>query len=119
MKTTVVNVKVAHIRPEYDNLKEWMKGKDHVYIARRGIVFIDDKRFPPKESIFHNPFKITGTVDRDESMRLFGKYFRDKIKSDPDFKKEVLKLKGKTLGCWCKPLKCHGDIIARYVNGNE
>jgi hypothetical protein len=23
-----------------------------------------------------------------------------------------LELKGKTLGCFCKPLACHGDVLA-------
>jgi hypothetical protein len=26
-------------------------------------------------------------------------------------------LKGKTLGCWCKPLACHGDILAAIADG--
>lgn len=25
-------------------------------------------------------------------------------------------LKGKILGCWCFPLPCHGDVLARVVN---
>jgi hypothetical protein len=25
-------------------------------------------------------------------------------------------LKGKILGCWCKPLDCHGDILLRIAN---
>jgi len=25
-------------------------------------------------------------------------------------------LKGKVLGCWCAPKKCHGDILARIAN---
>jgi hypothetical protein len=25
-------------------------------------------------------------------------------------------LRGKTLGCWCKPKSCHGDILAKYAN---
>lgn len=25
-------------------------------------------------------------------------------------------LKGKTLGCWCKPKKCHGDILIKLAN---
>ena len=27
-------------------------------------------------------------------------------------------LKGKILGCWCKPASCHGDILAKYANDN-
>lgn len=29
---------------------------------------------------------------------------------------DLNELKGKTLGCWCKPKTCHGDIIAELVN---
>jgi hypothetical protein len=25
----------------------------------------------------------------------------------------------KVLGCWCKPLPCHGDILAMYVEQME
>jgi hypothetical protein len=25
-------------------------------------------------------------------------------------------LEGKTLGCWCKPKACHGDILIKYAN---
>lgn len=25
-------------------------------------------------------------------------------------------LRGKTLGCWCKPKSCHGDILLKYAN---
>lgn len=25
-------------------------------------------------------------------------------------------LRGKVLGCWCRPLPCHGDVLARIAN---
>ena len=25
-------------------------------------------------------------------------------------------LKGKTLGCWCKPKACHGDVLLKLAN---
>lgn len=28
-------------------------------------------------------------------------------------------LKNKVLGCWCKPLPCHGDILARIANSRS
>ncbi len=31
-------------------------------------------------------------------------------------KEEVFTLAGKRLGCFCKPLACHGDILAEYLN---
>jgi hypothetical protein len=30
--------------------------------------------------------------------------------------KDLHELKGKVLGCWCKPLACHGDILAELVS---
>jgi hypothetical protein len=29
---------------------------------------------------------------------------------------DLKELKGKTLGCWCKPLSCHGDILAKWAD---
>lgn len=40
------------------NLKEWMNDPNNVYIERRGIVFIDGKRFPEQDSPYANPFKV-------------------------------------------------------------
>ena len=28
---------------------------------------------------------------------------------------DLYQLKGKTLGCWCKPKSCHGDVLAELV----
>jgi hypothetical protein len=35
-----------------------------------------------------------------------------------DLINSIHELKGKTLGCWCKPKRCHGDILAKYANNN-
>lgn len=32
---------------------------------------------------------------------------------------ELLLLKGKTLGCWCKPEACHGDVLVELVTKYE
>ena len=29
---------------------------------------------------------------------------------------DLPELKGKVLGCWCKPKSCHGDILVELVN---
>lgn len=113
--SSVVNVKVKYLRPEYNNLEEWMKKKNNVYIGRSGIVFINGTRYPKYSSIFANPFKITSQVDREQSLKLYKNYVKNKLKDDKNFEKELKKLKGKTLGCWCKPLKCHGDILMELL----
>lgn len=114
-ETTVVNVKVADIRPEYKDLEKWMKNKNNVYIGRRGVVFINNKRFPEHDSIWHNPFKINETSTREDVMRQYTVYIKNRLKLEPDLVKQLLKLKGKTLGCWCHPLQCHGDILVKMI----
>lgn len=29
---------------------------------------------------------------------------------------DLHELKGKKLGCWCKPLSCHGDVLIDLIN---
>lgn len=29
---------------------------------------------------------------------------------------DLHELKGKTLGCWCSPKSCHGDVLVELVN---
>lgn len=33
--------------------------------------------------------------------------------------KSLPELKGKTLGCWCKPYPCHGDVLVELLNELE
>ena len=115
MQTKVVNVKVNHIRPEYSNLKEWMNNDNNVYIGRAGIVFIDGERYPKQSSTFCNPFKISIDTSREEVLKKYKEYITTSLNKSPDLVKELLKLKGKTLGCWCKPESCHGDILVELI----
>lgn len=107
-----VNVKVSYIRPEYENLRKWMKDPENVYIGRAGIVFIDGERYPKKASIFANPYKLNkqGT-NRDEVLKKYRKYVINQLETGEIDYKDFLNLRGKRLGCWCKPEPCHGDIL--------
>ena len=42
--------------------------------------------------------------------------YREYIKSRPDLLARLGELEGKTLGCWCKPKSCHGDILVELIN---
>ena len=66
-------------------------------------------------SPFHNPFHIGKDGNRAEVLAKFAEYWyapdqwalrkmADMVIGDND-----------TLGCWCKPATCHGDIIAGYL----
>lgn len=65
-------------------------------------------------SMFGNPFYIGRDGDRALVIDKYKAWFTKRLE-DPKFKKAVLALKGKRLGCYCKPKACHGDIIAEYL----
>lgn len=69
-----------------------------------------------RPSIYGNPFQIGKDGDRQQVVEKYKNYFYKKIHTDEDFKNQVLNLKGKRLGCFCKPHACHGDIICEYLN---
>jgi len=58
-----------------------------------------------------NPFKIGIHGGRDEVISKYEAH----IMSNYDLINDLQELDGKILGCWCKPKKCHGDILKRMV----
>ena len=58
-----------------------------------------------------NPFEIGRDGDREEVVKKYEEY----LLASPLIQ-EVSQLKGKILGCWCSPKKCHGDVLLRYAN---
>lgn len=87
MSTTVVHLK----KEPYD-----------VYIGRPGPL--------------GNPFMIGRDGTRAEVIQAYREYFKRRISEDPEFRATVEALRGKKLGCFCKPMACHGDVIAEYLD---
>lgn len=106
--SSVQNVKVAFIRPQYNNLKEWIEDDKNLYVGRKGIVFINGERFPKTDSKWHNPFKISKDLSREESINKYRLYITTKITNG---ELNLDELKDKVLGCWCRPAYCHGDVL--------
>lgn len=73
---------------------------------------------PPEFGCFGNPFPVK-KYGRRRCIELFRAYFNDRIVQDKAFRKAVLALKGKKLGCFCKPLDCHGDVIKEWLDAQE
>ena len=125
MTTTVVNVKVAYIRPEYKNLREWCEDKEkNVYIGRRGPIFIDGERYPKKDSAWCNPYKVSAKNSREEAMVQYRLYIKTRLLMEPELKAELLTLKGKRLGCWCRTGDsttdaCHGDVLVELLEKED
>lgn len=120
-ETLLVNVKVKYIRPKYNNLKEWCEDPNNVYIGRKGVVFIKNEetgkkeRYPKQDSKFANPFKLKKGTSRDQVTEKYNMYLRNKIRKEEITLEDLHNLKGKTLGCWCKPDKCHGDVLLEIL----
>lgn len=79
-------------------------------------------------SVFGNPFTHISdrktlaahvVTNRDEAIRSYRQYFLDRVNSDPEFRVQALALRGKVLGCFCKPLDCHGDIIVQWLKEQD
>jgi Domain of unknown function (DUF4326) len=101
------------------------------------MIYIENKKaykgvgvYIGRPSVLGNPFthlkgktlaKFT-VATREESVRKYEEYFREKLFTDNTFKKEIESLKKEYLAgndihliCWCSPLSCHGDIIKKYL----
>lgn len=112
---SIVNCKVANIRPKYANLKEWMDDPNNVYIGRRGIVFINKERYPKQDSIWANPFKVGKDGTREEVVHKYEVWIKSRLENEPELKEELIKLSGKNLGCWCSPELCHSEVLLRTI----
>lgn len=68
-------------------------------------------------TIWGNPYPIGREGDREEVLRKYQYDFdRRLLRFFENHDKNVEAIRGKVLGCHCKPSACHGDILANYVN---
>jgi len=65
-----------------------------------------------RPSRWGNPFTIGQDGDRKEVIAKYRQYIRHR----PDLLRDLKDLKDKTLGCWCKPEACHGDVLAEMAD---
>lgn len=68
--------------------------------------------FIGRGSIWGNPFHIGKDGTRSDVI----KKYRYWISEQPDLLKQLEKLRGKVLGCFCKPKACHGDVLVDLLN---
>ena len=62
-----------------------------------------------------NPFRIGIDGTREDVI----KQYRDWIQTQPYLLNSLEELRGKTLGCFCSPQACHGDILVELLNNDN
>lgn len=50
-----------------------------------------------------------------DTLPCFRAYMEFRVQNDEEFASKVKNLAGKTLGCFCKPKPCHGDVIVEWI----
>ena len=68
-----------------------------------------------RPSKWGNPFEIGRDGTREEVIRAYEEW----IRTQPALLNDLVELRGKTLGCWCKPAACHGDVLVKLLNEQQ
>ncbi|MDP2363355.1 MAG: DUF4326 domain-containing protein [Ignavibacteria bacterium] len=68
-----------------------------------------------RPSKWGNPFEIGKDGKREDVIEKY----RNWILKQPRLLNVLYELEGKTLGCWCKPKTCHGDILVELIHKKE
>lgn len=65
-----------------------------------------------RPSKWGNPYILGKDGSRSEVIEKYKSY----LLARPDLLRELPTLRGKTLGCFCYPEACHGDILMELAN---
>jgi hypothetical protein len=89
------------------------KEKYDVYIGRAG---------KGKSGYFGNPIRPGSPCpvckeihSKTETIPCFEIAARVRLEQDSEYKKRVSELHDKTLGCFCSPKPCHGDVLIKLA----
>jgi len=106
-KTVVANVSVNS--PD-KALVEWAKANGYfVYVGD------NENHTGYKRSDWYNSFKMG--KDKSEAKRnAVCESYKNQLINTPELLARLPELKGKVLGCWCSPLRCHGHYLAGLAN---
>ena len=58
-----------------------------------------------------NPYRIGVDGTRGEVIEKY----RDYILNNKELLDDLPELKGKILGCWCSPKRCHGEVLLELI----
>ena len=106
--TKIVNVKKERLNARnIKDFQEWQKLPNTIYIGRNMSFYVSGAI----QSKWHNPFN-SKNYPKEECLKLYEEHILD----TPQLYNSLLELDNKELGCWCKPDKCHGDVLIKLLN---
>lgn len=109
----------AEIRQMYEGDRRWIREKRPALQARQAdqSIVVVNRRYSNydiyigRPSRWGNPFKIGADGTR---QQVIDKY-REWVVKQPELMAALHELRGKRLGCWCKPRACHGDVLVELL----
>ena len=66
-------------------------------------------------SMWGNPFPISKNATRNEVILAYERYLQNEISLGKITRFDLQSLFGKTLGCYCAPAACHGNVLILYA----
>lgn len=71
-----------------------------------------------RPSKWGNRFQIQGKSSRFKTQPAADPIaaYREWVMAQPDLVAALPELRGKVLGCWCKPGPCHGDVLVELAD---
>lgn len=85
--------------------------------TQSGIIYIGRawpyQRLP--ESLFANPFRIEKDTDelREDAIELYASWLLNPKQAR--ILRQIDMLRGMTMVCWCRPRRCHGDVLLKLL----
>lgn len=90
LQTTVVNKRFQKYDVYIGRGSKWGNPYTHIKGKTKAKFFVDS---------------------REESIEKYEEW----IRQQPELLKDLHELKNKRLGCYCRPHKCHGDILCELI----
>jgi hypothetical protein len=111
-QTVVASVTGDRTKQRYLNLLEWADIQGlYVYVGRQ-VRWAAENPYVRPPFDWRNPYRLGSKADR---SAIIERYETEHLAKHPDLLDRLPELRGKVLGCWCAPLACHGDVLARLA----
>ena len=77
------------------------------------VQVVDNTVLIDRRTRWGNPFRLGVDGDRERVIALYRADLWRRIRAGEISLEELAELDGCWLACWCEPLPCHGDVLAK------